>query len=207
MNQLSRTKAWLSCLLAAAFFGACKSKSTSESASGNAAASAQEEQILEQKPQEFPKAPLVVGEVVYDFAALAHTGQALKLSDFKERPSLVYFCSQDKAAPCTALAASVRDAWTQLHSHIDMAFGVSPEPSIVHDDFASEQHLPFLMLSDGDGTIHKVFGIQPGTVTSYLVGTDRKILHVFAPPNPAAHGTEVLNTLTALGLKRQEYPM
>lgn len=196
----------LSCLLGATIIGGCKSKATNASSSANAAAS-QEERILEQKPQEFPTSPLTVGDVVYDFSALAHTGQALKLSDFLNRPSVVYFCSQDKAAPCTALAASLRDAWTQLHAHIDMAFGISPELSIVHDDFASEQRLPFLMLSDGDGTLHRVFGIQPGTVTSYLIGTDRKVLHVFTAPNPAAHATEVMSTLTALGLKRQEYPM
>jgi peroxiredoxin len=88
-----------------------------------------------------------------------------------------------------------------------MVFGVSAEPSIVHDDFASENKLPFLLLSDADNTLHRVFGIQPGRVVSYLIGTDRKILHVFAAPNTNAHATEIVNALTTLGLKRKDYPM
>lgn len=144
---------------------------------------------------------------MFDFSGLAHTGQALKLSDFLHRPTVVYFCAQDRAAPCTALATALRDSWTDLHSQLDMVLGVSPEPSIVHDDFASEQHLPFLLVSDTDNTIHRVFGIQPGTIVSYLIGTDRKVLHVFTPPNASAPAVEILNVLTALGLKQKDYPM
>ncbi len=150
---------------------------------------------------------LTAGATVFDFSALAHTGQALKLSDFLHRPTVVYFCAQDKAAPCTALATALRDSWTDLNAQVDMVFGVSSEPSIVHDDFASEQHLPFLMLSDTDNTLHRVFGIQPGTVVSYLIGTDRKILQVFTPPNISAPAVEILNALTASGQKQPPYPM
>jgi peroxiredoxin len=180
---------------------------TKHGTGASSSASPQRDAILEQKPTEFPTAPLAAGATAFDFSALAHTGQALKLSDFLERPSVVYFCAQDKAPPCTALAGSLRDSWTDLHAHLGMVFGVSPEPSIVHDDFASEQRLPFLLLSDSDGTINKVFGLQPGTVISYLIGTDRKILHVFSSPNPSAHAAEIVGVLTTLGLKRKDYPL
>lgn len=163
--------------------------------------------MLEQKPVEYPSAPLVAGATVFDFSALAHTGLALKLSDFLHRPTLVYFCAQDKAAPCTALATALRDGWIDLHSQLDMVLGVSPEPSIVHDDFASEHRLPFLLLSDADNTLHKVFGIQPGMVVGFLIGTDRKVLHVFSPPNTSAPAVEILNVLTSLGLRQKDYPI
>lgn len=163
--------------------------------------------IVEAKPKSFPTAPLTVGAEVFDFTALAHTGQSVRLSDYAQKPVAVYFCPQDAQPMCTALAASIRDLWADLHSQVDMVYGVSPEATIVHREFAADNHLSHLMLSDSDGTLHRVFGIQPGAVVGYLVGVDRKVLHVFAPPNAAAFGAEIMSAIVAKGLKRPEFPI
>jgi peroxiredoxin len=148
-----------------------------------------------------------VGQSVFDFTALAHTGQSLRLSDYLERPVVVYFCPGDAQPVCTALATSVRDVWADLHSQVDMVYGVSPEPTIIHREFAADNLLTHLMLSDSDNIVHRVFGVQPGMVLGYLVGTDRTIIHTFSPPNAAAFGAEILAVLTAKGLKRPDFPM
>jgi thioredoxin-dependent peroxiredoxin len=205
--RLLRTSALAFCFGLFPVTYGCKSGSKSGAAELKPSQAAQAEEILQQKPVEYPTAPLTAGATVFDFAALAHTGQALKLSDFLHRPSLVYFCAQDRAPACTALATSLRDNWTDLHAHIDMVLGVSPEPSVVHDDFASEHRLPFLLLSDSDNTLHRVFGLQPGAVASYLIGKDRKILQVFTAPNVKTHAAEVDAALTALNLKQEPYPL
>lgn len=159
------------------------------------------------KPKSFPTAPLVAGAEVFDFSALAHTGQSLRLSDYLSKPVVVYFCPQDAQAVCTALATSVRDAWADLHSQVDMVYGVSREATIVHREFAADNHLSHLLLADSDDTIHKLFGIQPGMVVGYLIGVDRKVVHVFAPPNAAGFGPEILAVITAKGLRRPEFPI
>lgn len=163
--------------------------------------------IVEEKPKSFPAAPLGVGAEVFDFTGLAHTGQAVRLSDYLTRPVVVYFCPGDPQSLCTAMANSVRDAWADLHSQVDMVYGVSPEATIIHREWAADNHLSHLMLSDSDGTLHKVFGIQPGMVVGYLIGIDRRVVHVFSPPNAAAFGAEVLSTIVAKGLKRPEFPI
>lgn len=181
----------------------CKAKEAGPSPSREESAAA----VVEEKPKSFPTAPLGVGAEVFDFSALAHTGQSVRLSDYLQKPVVVYFCPQDAQPICTALATSVRDFWADLHSQVDMVYAVSREATIVHREFAADNHLPQLMLSDADDTLHKVFGIQPGVVVGYLIGVDRKIVHVFAPPNAGGFGQEVLSVIAAKGLKRPDFPI
>lgn len=199
--RLSRCLAAVTLLTCLAGAG-CKSESANKPAAAGAPTA-----VVEVKPKSFPTAPLAAGAEVFDFTALAHTGQSVRLSDYSKKPVVVYFCPQDAQPLCTALAASVRDAWADLHSQVDMVYGVSPEATIVHREFAADNHLSHLLLSDADGTLHRVFGIQPGAVVGYLIGVDRKIVHVFAPPNAAAFGAEVLSVIVAKGLKRPEFPI
>ncbi len=196
----------LSALVAGAALPACKGESagpeSERTAPGVTAAEPPEE-----KPVDFPKQPLSVGQSVFNFTALAHTGQSLRLSDYLRRPVVVYFCPGDAQPLCTALATSVRDVWADLHSQVDMVYGVSPEPTIIHREFAADNLLTHLMLSDSDNIVHRVFGVQTGMVLGYLVDTDRTIIHTFSPPNAAAFGAEILTVLTAKGLKRPDFPI
>ena len=161
---------------------------------------------LSEPPPSFPEAPLKVGATVHDFSALAHNGQLVRLSEFLDKPVVVYFCQQDQAEVCTSLALAIRNAWTDLHAQVSMVFAVSPEPTVVHREFSSEHKLSHLFLTDVDATLHRTFGIQPGTVVSYLIGADGTVRHVFEPP-ASDHGAEILNTLTALGLRRTDFPI
>lgn len=162
---------------------------------------------VEEKPLSFPTAPLTEGATVFDFSALAQNGQSLKLSDYSKRPVVVYFCPQDAQQVCTTLATSVRDAWAELHAQLDMVYGVSPEPTIIHREFTAEHSLSHLLLTDPEHTLHRIFGIQPGVVVAYLIGTDRQILHTFSPLNPATFGADVLSVIQAKGLKLPDYPI
>ena len=79
-----------------------------------------------------------------------------------------------------------------------MVFGVSVEDTFVHRDFVSTNKLPILMLADTERSVHRVVGVKPGTVISYLIGTDRRILHVFKKPSGPGHAQEVLTVLAQL---------
>lgn len=162
---------------------------------------------VEEKPSTFPTAPLTEGATVFDFSALAQNGQSLRLSDYSKRPVVVYFCPQDAQQICTTIATSVRDAWAELHAQLDMVYGVSPEPTIIHREFTAEHSLSHLLLTDPEYTLHRIFGIQPGVVVAYLIGTDRQILHTFSPLNPATFGADVLSVIQAKGLKLPDYPI
>jgi peroxiredoxin Q/BCP len=144
-----------------------------------------------------PTTPLTPGTEVFDFVALAHNGQRFKLSHFLDKPVGVYFCPQDETPTCTALAASIRDAWLPLNTHLSMVFGISTEDSVTHRDFASENRLPYLMVADVEQGVHRAMGVQPGTVVSFIIAKDRRVQHVFAPPTIASHGKQILDALTS----------
>lgn len=181
----------------------CKSESAGQPGALNE--SVEREAELTERPV-FAEAPLGEGAKVYDFSALAHNGQQVRLSDFWSKPVVVYFCSQDSADVCTSLALAIRDAWTDLHAQVGMVFAVSPEPTVVHREFSSEHKLSHLFLTDADGTLHRIFGIQPGAVVSYLIDGNGDVREVFAPPAPN-HGAEILDALTKLGLRGPDYPI
>lgn len=202
-NHRTRTLVAVRCVLVPMLFVGCKSKDGEAAPKVNDAPMAE----VAPKPKSFPTAPLTAGAEVFDFSALAHTGQSVRLSDYLTKPVVVYFCPQDAQAVCTALATSVRDVWADLHSQVDMVYGVSREATILHREFAADNHLTHLLLADSDDTIHRVFGITPGTVVAYLIGVDRKVAHVFAPPNAAGFGPEILTVITAKGLRRPEFPI
>lgn len=162
---------------------------------------------LENEDAKIPERPLVAGDVVSDFTALAHTGQRFRLSEFLERPALVYLCPTDRTPECTALALALRDEWLLLNPSLSMAFGVSGDDTFVHRDFASEHELPHLLIADGDQHVHRMFGLALGTVSAHLVGTDRKILRVWNPVDPTQWIEQVRAALAELGLARPSPPI
>ncbi len=192
-------------IIGALLLAACRRDSDPTPGSGNAKAPPESE--LMQRPPSLPDKPLVVGESVHAFSALAHNGQLVRLEEFLSGgPVVVYFCPRNRSEQCTTLALSIREHWTDLHAQVGMVFAVSPEPTVVHREFTSEHKLSHLFLADFESTVHGVFGIEPGTVVSYLLGSEGVVRKVFAPP-ASDHGAEVLQALTELGLRRQDYPI
>jgi peroxiredoxin Q/BCP len=164
-------------------------------------------QALENPSAPLPDKPLAAGDKVFDFSALAHTGQRFHLSEFLDRPVLVYFCPSDATPQCSQLALNLRDHWLLLNPSLSMAFGVSADDTFVHRDFASEHELPHLLLADGDQTVHRLFGLQLGALTAYLVGTDRTILRVLSPVDGEHFAEQVKAALAELGLERPVPPI
>jgi peroxiredoxin len=144
---------------------------------------------------------------VFDFQALAHTGQRVALSEFLGKPSLFYFCPEDATPQCTQLALTIRDEWLRLNAHLDMVFAVTPAPTVVHREFASEHQLPHLLLADTDARVHEIFGLKPGMLTAYLVGAEREVLRVFPISDGNTLVARVETALAELELLRTPYPL
>ena len=163
-------------------------------------------QALETPEEAFPDKPLVVGDRVFDFRAIAHNGAAVKLSDFNESPTLVYFCDDVQLPICEATTLGLRDGWLALQTQISMALVIASEDIVHLRDYASKKKLPLLLLSDKDGKLKRLFGLGAGASSSYLVSTEREVLHVFAAPSGRGHGQEVVNQIHQLGLLKEAYP-
>lgn len=82
-------------------------------------------------------------------------------------------------------------------------FGVSYDTPDANRSFATNNKLPFLLLSDSDHALAKAVGASrfllpvPKRI-SYLVGADGRVLKAYPSVSPATHAVEVLSDVRAL---------
>jgi peroxiredoxin Q/BCP len=153
-----------------------------------------------------PEAPaqglLEVGDAAPDVQAVAHSGQAVRLSELKGKPVVVYFYPRDDTGGCTAEAEGIRDVWVDLSEKKAVVLGVSTDDNVSHRAFASKYKLPFLLLPDTDHAIAKAFGVplSGGSAkrVTFIIGPDGKIEKVFPDVNPDGHAKQILEALDSI---------
>jgi len=131
-------------------------------------------------------ASIRVGDRAPEFAARAHNGQQVSLADFRGKQVVVlYFYPRDGTPVCTKEACSFRDAFEEFTKLGAVVIGVSADSPERHQAFAASRALPFLLLSDQDGTLRKAYrvpktlGILPSRVT-YVIDKAGLVRHVFS---------------------------
>jgi thioredoxin-dependent peroxiredoxin len=129
--------------------------------------------------------PVQIGDRAPDFTATAHDGQKIRLADFQNKQVLVlYFYPKDETPGCTQQACAFRDAYEDFVQAGAVVIGISSDSSASHQAFASGHRLPFLLLTDSDGSLRKAFGVPktlgllPGRVT-YVIDRQGIVRHVF----------------------------
>ncbi len=144
-----------------------------------------------------------VGSKAPVFTAEASTGGKVRLADFKGQVVVLYFYPKDDTSGCTKQACGFRDAHPDYSSAGVVVLGVSPDPIRSHEKFISKYDLPFVLLADEDHAICTAYGTwQQKSMygrkymgvarTTFVIGPDGKIAHVFEKVKPAGHETEVL---------------
>ncbi len=84
-----------------------------------------------------------------------------------------------------------------------MVLGISPDTPKAQLKFKEKEDLPFALLADDKKEVAKLFDVLKeknmygkkvmGIVRStFLIGPDGKIVHVFSPVKPEGHAEEVL---------------
>ena len=134
----------------------------------------------------FMAKPLGVGEKAPAVVAAAHDGQRVALADYVGKKVVVlYFYPADNTAVCTAEACAFRDSYEDFTKAGAVVIGVSGDSDDSHRDFAAKQRLPFLLVSDKNGSIRKAFGVSntlglvPKRVT-FVIDKQGVIRHVFS---------------------------
>ena len=117
---------------------------------------------------------------------------------------VVYFYPKDFTQGCTAEACSFRDSYESFKDLGAEVIGISSDSQDSHRGFAQRHHLPFILLSDMDGSTRKAYGVKktlglfPGRV-SFVIDKKGIIRHVFSSQSRAtAHVGEALNVLKSL---------
>jgi peroxiredoxin Q/BCP len=146
-----------------------------------------------------------VGDPAPDFTLPSATGEPVRLSDFRGRSEVVlFFYPKDNSLVCTAEACSFRDSYETFREAGAEVIGISGDSAESHQRFAGRNRLPFLLLSDADGSLRarygvpKTLGLIPGRVT-YLIDREGIVRHIFSSLfQPSRHVEEALRVLNEM---------
>ena len=152
--------------------------------------------------------PLEAGTKAPAFTGTTFDGQKVKLSDYKGSMVALYFYPKDATPGCTKQACNLRDNIDGVGQVGVAVIGVSPDANDSHEKFATKHELPFPLLADPDHKIIEKYGVwgekqNYGKTymglqrTTFLIGPDGKIVHVFKRPKTNDHAAEILSKLPA----------
>ena len=146
------------------------------------------------------------GDAAPGFSGTDQNGNTVKLSDFTGRTLALYFYPKDDTPGCTKQACNLRDGSDDLAEAGVAVVGVSPDDTASHGRFAGKYDLSFPLLADTDHEIMEAYGVWGEKKlygrtsigvkrTTFLIGPDGHIVHVFKRPKTADHTAEILSKL------------
>jgi thioredoxin-dependent peroxiredoxin len=140
-----------------------------------------------------------VGERAPDFTLPRADGTPFRLSEAVRRGVVVlYFYPRDETMGCVAEACAFRDEYDVFTGAGAEVVGVSADSSESHRRFAAHHRLPFVLLTDADGAVRKLYGVGKalgmldGRIT-YVIDARGVVRHVFSSRlQPTRHVAEAL---------------
>lgn len=147
---------------------------------------------------------LQIGDQAIDFTLPAKNGELVTLSEFRGKMVVLYFYPRDLTPGCTTEACDFRDYSPEFEKLNTVIIGISRDPIKKHQKFAEKYQLPFLLLSDEDGTVceqygvlkeknmfgRKVIGIER---TTFVIDAAGKIAKIYRKVRVKGHVQEVLS--------------
>lgn len=154
---------------------------------------------------------LHVGEKAPDFDAFDQDGKKVSLKEFKGKTVVLYFYPKDNTPGCTKEACSLKDRFSTFKKKNVVILGVSKDSQSSHQKFIEKYDLPFTLIADTDKKIQMNYKVWKskmmygrrvvGTVrTTFIIGPDGKIKHIFNKVDCENHAEEVLDKLEELAL-------
>lgn len=96
----------------------------------------------------------------YDFTLKETDGKDISLEDFKGKNVVLYFYPKDNTSGCTTEAIEFRDLHDEFKKLDTEILGISRDSLKSHDKFREKQSISFLLLSDEDEKVHKLFDVM-----------------------------------------------
>jgi peroxiredoxin Q/BCP len=155
--------------------------------------------------------PVTIGDRAPDFTLNDQDGRPVHFSDLIGKGSIVlYFYPKDNTRGCTLEACAFRDSYEVFKQAGAIVIGVSDDTAESHAAFASQNRLPFTLLSDVKGEARKLYGvpkplgIMPGR-TTYVIDRDGVVRYTFtALMDGPKHVTESLRILNELNAQQPQ---
>jgi thioredoxin-dependent peroxiredoxin len=147
---------------------------------------------------------LKIGDKIPSFSAKDTNGNIFDSQDYiGKQPLVIYFYPKDDTPGCTAQACSFRDNYQEFKDLGAEVIGISSDTVTSHLKFKSKFNLPFILLSDNDKKLRKLFGVQnslfviPGRET-FVIDKQGVVIMVFNSMSSEIHITKALKVLKKL---------
>ncbi len=148
---------------------------------------------------------VAVGKPAPDFRLPTSGGDYVSLHDFLGKQNVVvYFYPKDFTRGCTSEACTFRDSYEAFKNLGAEVIGISGDNKPSHQAFATQHRLPFILLSDTDGSVRKAYGVKKSLAlfagrVSFVIDKKGIVRHIFSSQiRPTAHVEEALNVLRSL---------
>ena len=140
---------------------------------------------------------------VSDFTLQTDQDKTVSLSDFAGKPVILFFYPKADTPGCTIEACGFRDTFKKLQATDAVVLGISRDTPREQAKFKAKFDLPYTLLADVDEKVcnqfgvlkeknmygKKVMGIER---TTFVIGPDRTLLHIYPKVTPQGHAEEVL---------------
>jgi peroxiredoxin Q/BCP len=146
------------------------------------------------------------GDRAPDFELPDQDGRAVKLSDFRGQPVVIYFYPKADTPGCTVQACGVRDHRADYAKVGSTVLGISPDPVAKVKKFHEKFDLNFPLLADEDHAITERYGVwaqksmygksyMGAERTTFIIDSAGKVAEVLRKVKPAKHDELVLKAL------------
>ena len=147
---------------------------------------------------------LKIGDLLPNFKAKDSNGNEFDSQNYIGKQALViYFYPKDDTPGCTTQACSFRDNYQDFKDLGAEVMGISSDSPQSHIKFQSKYNLPFILLSDQDKKLRKLFGVEnnllfiPGRET-FVADKNGIIVLIFNSMSAKIHIDKALSILKRL---------
>jgi peroxiredoxin Q/BCP len=138
-----------------------------------------------------------------DFTLQDENGNEISLKSLRGKVVVLYFYPRADTPGCTVEACEFRDTYKQMQKTGAVLLGISPDTPKAQKKFQDKFKLPFTLLADADKKIAIAFDVLKeknmygkkvmGVVrTTFIIGPDGKVRHIFPKVKSEGHAAEVL---------------
>jgi len=141
-----------------------------------------------------------------DFRTTDENGKEVASKDFRGKTIVLYFYPKADTPGCTKEACGFRDTYKKIEKTGAVLAGISADTAGAQKTFQDKFSLPFMLLADAEKKIANQFGVVKEknmygrkvmgiARTTFVIGPEGKIKHIFKNVKPEGHAEEVLEYL------------
>jgi thioredoxin-dependent peroxiredoxin len=150
------------------------------------------------------------GDRAPDFELPDQDGRAVKLTDFRGQPVVLFFYPKADTPGCTTQACGVRDHRADYAAAAAVVLGISPDTVAKVKKFHEKHDFGFSLLADSEHAVAESYGVWVeksmygktylgNERTTFIVDPDGKVARVLRKVKPAEHDQQVLAALRQAG--------